>query len=527
MKTSYIKIIFIFITYLIIFTNSYAQLKIYPEQIEYKSRFERLQNVDFINTGNQTLTIDTIYYKSDLYTVRFDTYNQYPFTISAGDTLKMDCILSGHFYVTQSDSTDSLTIKFNSSETAIVKIKIDFFETLKEGTISGKVISGLTPVSGAFINFYYNGTYVLKSTQSDSNGNYSVALPVGDYKVSVQKYDYELYFFNSKVNPIEADKISVTENSADTLEFNLKHKSSTGISVSGFILDKSTAARINRGIVVIRKGKHTPSKIFEVNGTETYSTPIDYDGSYSFNNLNAGYYYIQSFSDFYVPSFYSQSNPGVFYWQQSDSVNISGSLTNFNISMLRDSSFGAGSIAGKVSISNSVTNLYSDVIVYAQSVTGGFPLNYSFVDSTGNYSINDLQYGSYTIIAQKIGFEDAVYSSEINIDQNSYLIENIDLSIVTGIIGNKIIPAEFVLYQNYPNPFNPSTTISFQIDKTSIVKLKVSNILGQEIAELQNGELFPGNYKYTFNAKNLSSGIYFIYLSSNENVQVKKMILIK
>ncbi len=63
--------------------------------------------------------------------------------------------------------------------------------------------------------------------------------------------------------------------------------------------------------------------------------------------------------------------------------------------------------------------------------------------------------------------------------------------------------------------------------KTSNVKIKIINILGQEVAELQNGELSPGNYNIKFNAKNLSSGIYFVSLIADGFVQVKKMILLK
>ncbi len=91
----------------------------------------------------------------------------------------------------------------------------------------------------------------------------------------------------------------------------------------------------------------------------------------------------------------------------------------------------------------------------------------------------------------------------------------------------KEIPTSFSLFQNYPNPFNPSTNIKFVIPKSSFVNLKVYDILGREIVTLVNEEKTAGNYKVTFDAKNLASGIYFYRLKAGNYISVKKMILLK
>lgn len=89
------------------------------------------------------------------------------------------------------------------------------------------------------------------------------------------------------------------------------------------------------------------------------------------------------------------------------------------------------------------------------------------------------------------------------------------------------IPSKFELGQNYPNPFNPTTTVAFSIPETGIYELNVYNILGQSVAQLINKELNAGNYKSTFDASNLSSGLYF-YKLSGKNVNItKKMMLLK
>lgn len=85
----------------------------------------------------------------------------------------------------------------------------------------------------------------------------------------------------------------------------------------------------------------------------------------------------------------------------------------------------------------------------------------------------------------------------------------------------------YYLNQNYPNPFNPSTTIEFTLPKSEFVELKVYNILGKEVSTLVSNKLKSGNHTYTFDGKNLASGIYYYQLVAGDYREVKKMILIK
>ena len=89
------------------------------------------------------------------------------------------------------------------------------------------------------------------------------------------------------------------------------------------------------------------------------------------------------------------------------------------------------------------------------------------------------------------------------------------------------IPNDFSLNQNYPNPFNPSTTISYDIPKTSFVKISVNDILGKEIKTLVNEQNNSGHYEIIFDAKELAAGIYYYTISAGEFKQSRKMILLK
>lgn len=81
-----------------------------------------------------------------------------------------------------------------------------------------------------------------------------------------------------------------------------------------------------------------------------------------------------------------------------------------------------------------------------------------------------------------------------------------------GIQQISSIVKEFSLSQNYPNPFNPNTKINFSIPKGDHVSLRVYDMLGREVSVLVNGLLTAGEYQADFNAKGLSSGMYYYSL---------------
>jgi hypothetical protein len=101
----------------------------------------------------------------------------------------------------------------------------------------------------------------------------------------------------------------------------------------------------------------------------------------------------------------------------------------------------------------------------------------------------------------------------------------------TGSVGvdevSNSIPSGYSLEQNYPNPFNPSTIIKFTVPQNEIVKLKVYNMLGQEIATLVNEFKAAGTYEVNFNASHLASGMYVYTLNSGKFNISKKMLLVK
>jgi len=110
-------------------------------------------------------------------------------------------------------------------------------------------------------------------------------------------------------------------------------------------------------------------------------------------------------------------------------------------------------------------------------------------------------------------------------------IDNVVVRSTGGAVGveEKVtsLPTDFELMANYPNPFNPTTNIQFALPSNSNVKLTVVNALGQVVAELVNGELSAGIHDVTWDAANMTSGIYFYTIQADNFVQTRKMLLLK
>jgi len=94
------------------------------------------------------------------------------------------------------------------------------------------------------------------------------------------------------------------------------------------------------------------------------------------------------------------------------------------------------------------------------------------------------------------------------------------------------LPKQIKLYQNFPNPFNPITKIKYSIPdnvnhtSTKIV-IKIFDVLGKEIKTLADDFYYPGNYEIEFDGSNLSAGIYYVVLMTDNQKFIKKCLLLK
>jgi hypothetical protein len=104
---------------------------------------------------------------------------------------------------------------------------------------------------------------------------------------------------------------------------------------------------------------------------------------------------------------------------------------------------------------------------------------------------------------------------------------HIEFELVSTDVEEFSQPTEFKLSQNYPNPFNPATIINFSLAESRKVSLKVYDVLGNLVRILIDDFMEAGNHQVTFDAENLSAGVYYYKLEAGNFTSTKKLILIK
>jgi hypothetical protein len=151
------------------------------------------------------------------------------------------------------------------------------------------------------------------------------------------------------------------------------------------------------------------------------------------------------------------------------------------------------------------------------SIPGSFQAGKGTTLETTDYSYTDNEAGKpvrYYRLKQSDLNGHVTYTDPIRVD-------------VLTSVSERQVPDTYSLGQAYPNPFNPSTTITFGLPAAGSVRIRVLNQLGQEVTTLFEGTKDAGYHDVTFDARGLSSGVYFYRIEAGSFVATRKVVLIR
>jgi hypothetical protein len=150
------------------------------------------------------------------------------------------------------------------------------------------------------------------------------------------------------------------------------------------------------------------------------------------------------------------------------------------------------------------------------------------IDGSYNYSV--MVY-SNVVDGEKLSFK--YYNSQddeiVEYAENEEFIsnENYGNGFSTFSLSNIATPEEFSLRGAYPNPFNPTTSLTLDIAEAGQVSVQVYNLIGQVVATLASGYMDADTYTLTWDASNMSSGMYFVKAETAGKVTTQKLMLMK
>jgi hypothetical protein len=195
-----------------------------------------------------------------------------------------------------------------------------------------------------------------------------------------------------------------------------------------------------------------------------------------------------------------------------DNVTYKAWITGRETELLQQFSVGCG-----YSLLSGYSMVYVNVGNFATNWAAGDEINFLVKDETGGLGAYLEGSGSWILDASG----SAAYRGVPAMGTGT------PISVSTASSIDEMVPVETKLHQNYPNPFNPTTTIKFDLNSDSVVKLNVYNYNGQLVKSLVDGSMKAGYHTVNFDASNLSAGVYYYTMETASKNMTQKMVLVK
>jgi hypothetical protein len=366
--------------------------------------------------------------------------------------------------------------------------------------------------------------------KTDSTGHYKGTVLSGySYVAVAAKRGYLPEYYRERSNPLQADLIKADEN-VTGIDFTLALNPVLQNSISGSVRDSA--------------GTGIPSRIvlFPLGPAAAIMPAIRFGhtdslGGFTLSEVRAGKYFVLAVPfRGYGPAFYKAGAYGIRCWKNADTVGVNGSITGIDIGVLPIVPRGALILAGRVVDASGVSLEGVRVSVLS---AGGEMLGFTLTDNTGAYSVEGLAAMPVTVAFDLEGYEPG--QKEFTPASGEFLVNAGTIALaasVTEAAAAPVLPKAFWMHPNYPNPFNPSTRITFDLPASSVARVVVYNILGQEIITLHDAFVAAGSHTITWNGKDktgrvVAAGLYlvrFTVLTSSgaqQFSQMRKMVMVK
>ncbi|OFY33822.1 MAG: hypothetical protein A2W91_09265 [Bacteroidetes bacterium GWF2_38_335] len=289
------------------------------------------------------------------------------------------------------------------------------------------------------------------------------------------------------------------------------------------------------------------AEILKINGlgdAESLVTVPIYSMGYDFIDLEPANYLLRILIDpSMVPELLPTYYGNQYNWELATIIEAGcdSAFTSINVQLLESSvTFdGLGTFSGTVVMvidpaAKDVGEPVPGAEIYLEQEPEGEPIAVTETDGDGNYEIDSIPDGSFSLSVDIPGFPLIQTYSDINVSgaDTSYTTLNFYVDTTSGETGIYIedpyisvptVDGNFFSVKTYPNPFNEIINVDYILEKNSDVKIEIVDNQGKVVIIKVNQNEAKGAHQVAIN--NITEpGIYYLKLQVNQSVYLKKII---
>ncbi|MCX6153621.1 MAG: carboxypeptidase regulatory-like domain-containing protein [Candidatus Kapabacteria bacterium] len=442
-----------------------------------------------------------------------------------------------------------ITIKCN--DTVMLKTTLTPLIPPTTHTVSGLVARAKdsSPVMGAMVQFTPYDMINNKSTTdpnvrtytcaTDQLGKYSIALPdnliyVGFASAQKTNTDLQPCYYDGVGSPLEADLI-VPEMDLQGIDFYLKAAVNTlANGFTGNVISDSGVALQSKLMAILVKPAPNTNNV-KYNFVQTIQT--DDKGNFRFANLPYGDYVVMSLpiQRQYVPGYYKANDLVTQKWRDATRITVNDAMPQIVYTLTHRTSKswkGVAFVGGNISTQSGITLKKGNIpqgitpvqgaLVYLMNENNEI-VDYNFSDANGNFSIEELLAGKYTLITDKVGYDAVSQAIETDYDMKANVSLNVNLKSETLTVNDNNLNTLGMSF--YPQPATSSLNVNFT-GTDADAQFNIYDALGLAVLS-GNFNAISGNNYLPIDVSTLSNGLFIIRINIAGKSQSAKFTVIK
>lgn len=440
-----------------------------------------------------------------------------------------------YWYEGASSYWDATPIEINCGDEITLEANIEEFEMPEYYTISGTVRDAETgdAIPYAQVHLYGNNgnsKKMMSTMMTDQKGyyefyqlpdnmNYIVKAGMGMYydekgdTAYYVSYIPQYYDHVSDIN--EATEIELTEN-VTGVDFDLTKVPEYENSISGYVYGEGEEEElIQNGFVIA----------FLVQSDDDYRdqmyygvTSIIQGGEFSIQKLIPGEYILVAMDAEYnyFPGYYLEDEVATMKWQDATRITVDENSVIEAIKITlpdKEGMWGGGIVRGRigkgkhggiVAGEESSNDPLNGAMIFLADQNGNV-LKAGESNETGEFSLENISNGTYTLIADKVGYSS--FETEITIDDENQIVDTpieLEEDILNSIGDDLLINNIYV----YPNPTVDNITLTFEAEENNST-IKITDVLGNTVYT-RDISTAAGLNSLNIELNDISSGSYYI-----------------